>query len=134
MCDALIREADFVSIGTNDLVQYVLAADRSNPNLSDLYFSTHPSILRLIRMVISSANQFCKSVILCGESAADPLMIPLLLGLGIREFSVAARHIPFVKHTIRKWRILEACRLAESALEYTSTHDLKKFLLDETAR
>jgi phosphotransferase system enzyme I (PtsI) len=134
MCDALIKESDFVSIGTNDLVQYVLAADRSNPNISDLYFSTHPSILRLIRMVVNSANQFCKPVILCGESAADPMMIPLLLGMGIREFSVAARHIPFVKHTIRKWRILEACRLAENALEYTSAHDLKKFLLAETVR
>ena len=134
MCDALVQEADFLSIGTNDLVQYVLAADRSNPNISDLYFSTHPSILRLIRMVVSSANRFKKPVILCGESAADPMMIPLLLGLGIREFSVAARHIPLVKHTIRKWRILEACHLAEKALEYTAAHELKQFLTEQTAR
>ena len=64
MCDALVKEADFLSIGTNDLVQYVLAADRNNPNTSDLYFSTHPSILRLIRMVVSSANQARKPVLL----------------------------------------------------------------------
>lgn len=134
MCDALVQEADFLSIGTNDLVQYVLAADRSNPNISDLYFSTHPSILRLIRMVVASANQFRKPVILCGESAADPTMIPILLGLGIREFSVAARHIPLVKHTIRKWRIVEACRLAEMALQFTAAQELKHFLSTETTR
>ena len=128
ICDALVQEADFLSIGTNDLVQYVLAADRSNPAVSDLYFATHPSILRLIHMVVSSARRFNKPVIICGESAADPMMVPVLLGLGIREFSVAARHIPLVKHTIRKWRILEACRLAEQALEYTAAQDLRQFL------
>jgi len=134
MCDALAKEADFLSIGTNDLVQYVLAADRNNPNTSELYFSTHPSILRLIRMIVTSANSARKPVVLCGESAADPAMIPILIGLGIREFSVAARHIPLVKHTIRKWRILEACRLAEGALEYASAPELKQYLAAETAR
>lgn len=134
MCDALAEEVDFLSIGTNDLVQYILAADRSNSNTSDLYYTTHPSILRLIRMVVASANRARKPVILCGECAADPAMIPLLIGLGIREFSVAARHIPLVKHTIRKWRILEACRLAEGALEYPSAQELKQFLAAETAR
>ncbi|OGN64069.1 MAG: phosphoenolpyruvate--protein phosphotransferase [Chlamydiae bacterium RIFCSPHIGHO2_12_FULL_49_9] len=134
MCDALAQEADFLSIGTNDLVQYVLAADRSNPSTSDLYFSTHPSILRLIRMVVASANQSRKPVILCGETAADPSIIPILIGLGIREFSVAARHIPVVKHTIRKWRILEACRLAEGALEHASAQELKEYLAAETVR
>jgi phosphotransferase system enzyme I (PtsI) len=134
MCDALIDEMDFVSIGTNDLVQYILAADRSNPHTADLYFTTHPSVLRLIRMVVASANRAKKPVILCGECAADPMMIPLLIGLGIREFSVAARHIPLVKHTIRKWRILEACRLAENALEFPSAQELKEFLISETAR
>lgn len=134
MCDALAKETDFLSIGTNDLVQYVLAADRSNPHTSDLYFSTHPSMLRLIRMVVSSANHARKPVILCGEYAADLAMIPILIGLGIRELSVAARHIPLVKHTIRKWRILEACRLAEGALEHPSARDLKNFLATETIR
>lgn len=134
MCDSLALEVDFLSIGTNDLVQYILAADRSNSHTSDLYFSTHPSILRLIRMVVSSANSARKPVILCGETAADPAMIPLLIGLGIREFSVAARHIPIVKHTIRKWRILEACRLAEGALEYSSAKELGDYLAAETNR
>ncbi|MEN9654100.1 MAG: phosphoenolpyruvate-protein phosphotransferase [Chlamydiota bacterium] len=134
MCDALAEKADFLSIGTNDLVQYVLAADRSNPYTADLYYATHPSILRLIRMVVASANQARKPVILCGETAADPALIPILIGLGIREFSVASRHIPLVKHTIRKWRILEACRLAEGALEYMSAYDLKQYLNLEAVR
>lgn len=134
MSDALIEEVDFVSIGTNDLVQYVLAADRGNSHTAELYFSTHPSILRLIRMVVAAANQANKQVILCGECAADPTMIPLLIGLGIREFSVAARHIPLVKHTIRKWRIIEACRLAEGALEHPTAAELKNYLAAETVR
>lgn len=134
MCDAFAEEADFLSIGTNDLIQYALAADRSNTNTSELYYNTHPSILRLIRMVVVSAVRSRKPVILCGESAADPFTIPLLIGLGIREFSVAARHIPLVKHTIRKWRILDACRLAERALEYSSAQELKEFLATETMR
>lgn len=132
ICDALVQESDFISIGTNDLVQYVLAADRSNPAVSDLYFSTHPSILRLIHMIVNAANRYCKPAIVCGESAADPMMVPVLLGLGIREFSVAARHIPLVKHTIRKWRILEACKLAEEALEFTVAQDLREFLAAAT--
>ena len=134
MCDALAEEVDFLSIGTNDLVQYILAADRSNNYTADLYYSTHPSIIRLIRMVVASANSTRKPVIICGEHAADPSLIPLLIGLGIREFSVAARHIPIVKHTIRKWRILEACRLAEGALEYTSAKELSEYLAQETNR
>lgn len=134
MCDAIAKEADFLSIGTNDLVQYVLAADRANPHTSDLYYATHPSILRLIRMIVSYANAAHKPVILCGEIAADPMMIPILLGFGICEFSVAARHIPLVKHTVRKWRILEACRLAEGALVHGSAQELKEYLTQETMR
>jgi phosphoenolpyruvate-protein phosphotransferase (PTS system enzyme I) len=133
LCDALAKEADFLSVGTNDLVQYVLAADRNNILTTNIYSPAHPSILRLIRMIIASASSFKKPLLLCGESAADPVMIPLLLGLGIREFSVAARNIPLVKHIIRKWRILEACQLAEQALEYSCADDLKRFLEEKSS-
>jgi phosphoenolpyruvate-protein kinase (PTS system EI component) len=85
-------------------------------------------------MVVAAAHRARKPVILCGECAADPSVIPLLIGLGIRDFSVAARHIPLVKHTIRKWRIVDACRLSESALEYPGAQELKEFLLAETVR
>jgi phosphotransferase system enzyme I (PtsI) len=134
MCDALAKEADFLSIGTNDLVQYVMAADRSNPHTHELYFSMHPSILRLIRMVVASASAEKKPLIVCGECAADPTLIPILLGLGIRNFSVSARHIPPFIDTIRKWRILEACRVAEGALEHGSAGALKQYLAEETVR
>ena len=134
MCDAIAQEADFLSIGTNDLIQYILAADRTNPNTADLYYATHPSALRLIRMVVTSANEAKKPVILCGEAATDPLLIPVLLGFGIFEFSVASRHIPIVKNTIRKWRLIEACRLAEGALIPTSAKSLKEYLLKEAIR
>ncbi len=133
LCDALAKEADFLSVGTNDLVQYVLAADRNNLLTTNIYSPAHPSILRLIRMIVASATRFKKPLLLCGESAADPVMIPLLLGLGIREFSVSARNIPIVKHVIRKWRILEACQLAEQALEYSCVDDLKEFLGERMA-
>lgn len=133
LCDAMAKEADFLSVGTNDLVQYVLAADRNNVLTSHIYSPAHPSILRLIRMIVASASRFKKPLLLCGESAADPVMIPLLLGLGIREFSVASRNIPMVKHIIRKWRILDACQLAEQALEFSCADDLKRFLEEKVA-
>ncbi len=128
MSDLIAQEADFLSIGTNDLVQYVLAADRSNPNTSDLYFSSHPSVLRLIRLVVSHAYAAQKPVIVCGEIAADPLMIPVLLGFGISDFSVAARHIPLAKHTVRKWSLADSCKLAEGALNQPSSAELKQYL------
>jgi phosphotransferase system enzyme I (PtsI) len=134
LCDELAKTADFLSVGTNDLVQYVLASDRWNNDMTaHFYTPAHPSILRLLRMIIASANRFKKQLLLCGESASDPLLIPLLLGLGIREFSVAARSIPLVKHVIRKWRILDACQLAEQALEYSCAEDLKRFLEERVA-
>lgn len=128
ICDFIVREVDFISIGTNDLEQFVLAADRNNPHISSLYSGVHPGLLRLIRMIVSSAGAAHKPVFLCGECVADPALIPVLMGLGIREFSVALNHIPLVKHTIRKWRILEACRLAEGALEQASASDLREYL------
>jgi phosphotransferase system enzyme I (PtsI) len=134
MSDVLAQEADFFSIGTNDLVQYVLAADRHNPNTSSLYFSTHPSILRLIRTVVKAANAAEKPVILCGECAADPMMIPLLIGLGIRQFSVATRHIPLVKHTVLKWGTSDASQLAEEAMRRTNVQELSAYLQEKTAR
>jgi phosphotransferase system enzyme I (PtsI) len=134
LADSLSEEVDFLSIGTNDLIQYVLAADRNNPLVNELYTPVHPSVLRLIRFVVTSAEKCNKPLVLCGESAADPMMIPLLLGLGVREFSVAARHLPLVKHVIRKWRIVEACCFAEQALACGSAQELKRLLEERGGR
>jgi phosphoenolpyruvate-protein phosphotransferase (PTS system enzyme I) len=131
MSDCIAQEVDFLSIGTNDLVQYMLAADRSNPQTSDLYHAMHPSVLRMIRTIVTNANMARKPLILCGEIATDPTLIPILLGFGISEFSVAPRLIPAVKETIRQWRLLEACRFAEGALATSSAQELKEYLSDE---
>ena len=93
IADLLAKECDFLSIGTNDLVQYSLAVDRSNNTLSHLYMPTHPSVLRLIKMVVSEANHQHIPVTVCGEVAADPRFTQLLLGLGVHELSVASRYL-----------------------------------------
>ncbi len=128
LADVLAQEADFLSIGTNDLIQYVMAADRNNPHVHELYFPVHPSVLRLIRIVVAAAERSHRPLTLCGESAADPRTIPILLGLGIRIFSVAGCHVGLVKDTLRKWTIIEACRRAEAALAASSASELKELL------
>lgn len=128
MCDALAQESDFLSIGTNDLMQYILAVDRSNPNMNYLYSPAHPCILRLIRMIVHSSNRYKKPLILCGEIAADPLFIPILIGLGIRRFSVSARLVPEIKYVIRKITLLDACKAAEKAFQCRSGEELEHFI------
>lgn len=97
LADEWAREADFLSIGTNDLVQYTMAADRNNPHTAQLYQPHHPSLLRLIRGVVEACAEAGKPLLLCGESAADPKLVPLFWELGVRRFSVAVRHIPALK-------------------------------------
>jgi len=128
MSDLIVKEVDFLSIGTNDLVQYSLAADRTNPHLDYLSSPAHPSILRLIRMIVSAANSHQKRLILCGEMASNPKFIPLLLGFGIREFSVSARFIPMIKHTVRKLSIVESNQFAEKAFDFSCTEELTRFI------
>ena len=100
VADQLAREADFFSIGTNDLIQYSLAVDRANEHVSYLYQPLHPAILRLIQMVIEAAKGRDIPVTMCGEMAGDPLVVPVLLGLGLRELSMSAVAIPEVKNVI----------------------------------
>ncbi len=117
--DLLAKECDFLSIGTNDLVQYSLAVDRGNNALSSFYNPAHPGIIRLIKMVVNEANKQGIPVTVCGEIAADPKFIPLLLGLGVHELSVASRFIPIVKQAIRSTSIVEASLLAEKSMDVT---------------
>jgi len=134
VADLLAKECDFLSIGTNDLVQYTLAVDRSNSNLSELYSPTNPSILRLIRLIVSEANHHGIPVTVCGEVAADPRFTPLLLGLGVHELSVASRYLPIVKHAIRNTSIVAASKLAEEALLLDSAADIEELLNREYQR
>ncbi|MFA7403622.1 MAG: phosphoenolpyruvate--protein phosphotransferase [Pelobacteraceae bacterium] len=126
--DYLIQEVDYVSIGTNDLIQYTLAADRNNASVRQYYDPFHPAILHSIKRVADSANKAGKKVSLCGEMAADPLCALLLAGMGIREFSLSAPSIPVVKQALRN-NSFEACRrLARAALACRNSADMARCL------
>ncbi len=132
--DLLAKECDFLSIGTNDLVQYTLAVDRTHTFLNHLYTPAHPAVVRLIRYVVSEANRAHVPVCICGEIAADPRYTPLLLGLGIQELSIAPRHLPTIKNAIRKTSIVGATRLAEAVLKLSSAAEIEQFLTNEYQR
>jgi phosphotransferase system enzyme I (PtsI) len=127
--DLLAKECDFLSIGTNDLVQYSLAVDRTDHAMSHHYTPTHPSVLRLIRLVAEEAGALGVPVSICGEIAADPKYTALLLGLGINELSVSLRFLPMIKQTVRQTSILEAYALAEKALSLGTSEEIDELLL-----
>ena len=118
--DALAKQVKFFSLGTNDLIQYSLAVDRLNEKIAHLYEPTHPAILRLIRMTADAAHKQGIWVGVCGEMASEPLLIPLLLGLGVNELSVAPQFVPQIKYLIRRLKLEEARQLAEFALQCES--------------
>jgi phosphotransferase system enzyme I (PtsI) len=118
--DALARRVKFFSIGTNDLIQYSLAVDRLNEKIAHLYEPTHPAILRLIKMTAEAAHKHNIWVGVCGEMASEPLLIPLLLGLGVNELSVAPQFVPPIKYLIRRLKLEEAQQLAAFALNCES--------------
>src|SRR5450755_3097453 len=114
---ALVKEVDFLSLGTNDLVQYVLAADREDETVADYYQPLHPAIVRLLWSVAEAARNAGRPLTICGEMASDSRYTELLLGLGLRELSVAPGEMPEVKNAIRKVTIADARALAAEALE-----------------
>jgi phosphotransferase system enzyme I (PtsI) len=116
MADVLAREAEFFSIGTNDLIQYTLAIDRGNRSLAPLASPFHPAILRMIRQVSRAASTHAVPVALCGAMASDPLAAVLLVGLGLRELSMEAAAIPEIKEALRRVTTTDCERAAEAAL------------------
>ncbi len=128
MSNLIARECDFLSIGTNDLVQYTLAADRATEELNSYYKPTHPSILRMIKHIVQEANYHNIPVSLCGEMASDPHIIPLLLGLGIRKLSCSSRFIPEVKKLVSKLSIEKLKSFTEEALSLETAHEVEAFL------
>ncbi len=124
VADSLAKRLKFFSIGTNDLIQYSLAVDRMNEKIAHLYEPTHPAIVRLLKTAVDAAHNHKLWVSVCGEMASDPVLAPLLLGLGVDELSVAPALVPPVKYLIRQLKFTEAQRLAEFALESESAADI----------
>lgn len=128
IADRLAEVVDFFSIGTNDLAQYTLAADRTNTSVTTLADALHPAVLRLIRMVIEAARAHRRQVGICGELAADPLAVPVLLGMGLDELSMSARVIPLIKQAIRHYTLAEARSIATHALALSSASEVRNYL------
>lgn len=131
IADLLAKECDFLSIGTNDLVQYSLAVDRSNHAQQRYYTPTDPGVIRLIKMIVNEANKEGIPVSICGEIAADPRFTPLLLGLGVHELSLSSRHIPLIKNAVRNISIVDATALAKHVLSLTTAQDILDLLVEE---
>jgi phosphotransferase system enzyme I (PtsP) len=128
IADILVREVDFFSIGTNDLIQYTLAADRNNPKVKKYFDPYHPAVLSSIRRVAEVAQRAEKGVSLCGEMAADPMNAVLLLGMGITEFSLAAPSIPLVKQALHKVTLAQARKIAQAALSLESASAVRNYI------
>jgi phosphotransferase system enzyme I (PtsI) len=122
--DIIAPHTDFFSLGTNDLIQYAIAVDRVNEQVAYLYQPTHPAILRLISKVVQVARTFNKDVGVCGEMAADPLLCPLLVGMGVNEVSIPPSAVPVVKDAIRSLTQEEVTDLADSALAMKSAGEV----------
>ena len=122
--NSLACEADFLSIGTNDLIQYALAVDRVNEKVAYLYEPTHPAILRLLKMVADAAHANHIWVGVCGEMAGDVALVPLLLGLGMDELSAAATVVPRVKRAVQSLTIPECRELVEETLKLNTASEI----------
>jgi phosphotransferase system enzyme I (PtsI) len=134
MADVLAREVDFFSIGTNDLIQYTLAADRNNENVANLYNPADPAVLRLIKRVVEAAQREQIEVNVCGEMSGEPLYAPLLVGLGLRQLSATPRKIPEIKRVIRQLKVSEAEQLADRVLQMETARQVGNYLRDQLRR
>ena len=134
LAEEFAREVDFFSIGTNDLIQYTLACDRSDPSVANLYRSGDPSILRLIQMVLRAAEKYGKSVTVCGQMSSEPRFIPLLLGMGLRSLSATPQAIPRLKEVVRNLSISEAVRISQHASSLDLARDVEHYLQGELSR
>ena len=132
LADHIAREADFFSIGTNDLIQYTLAVDRDNDAVAPLFQQFHPAVLQSLKAIITAGHRRNVWVGMCGEMAGDPLATILLVGLGLDEFSVAPAILPEIKKIIRSVKGSEAKRIAERALAMENEEEIRAFLTERT--
>ncbi len=129
--DLIAPEVDFLALGTNDLVQYTLAVDRANETVADLFRPHHPAILRMISRVVEAGRSSRRPVSVCGEMAADPALFLLLLGLGVREFSMGPRSVPALKEVARSCSASEAARMARAALSLSTPDEVAALISQE---
>jgi phosphotransferase system enzyme I (PtsI) len=134
MLDALIKEVDFVSIGTNDLVQYTLAVDRGNKDVADLYNACDPAVLRLLRRSLDVANEAGVPANMCGQMSGSVMYTQLLLGLGLRQLSVPPSAIPEVKQVCRSVSVAECRLIADKVLAMDGVREVKAYLRDQLRR
>ncbi len=134
MAEPMAREVNFFSIGTNDLIQYTLAADRTNETVAALYNAGDPAVLRLIELVVKAAHKHGTEVSVCGEMSGEPLYTMLLLGMGLRQLSVTPHNIPEIKKVIRSISLDEAKQVAQEALRLETARDVNNYLREQTRR
>jgi phosphotransferase system enzyme I (PtsI) len=128
--DLLIKEVDYLSIGTNDLIQYYLAVDRSNEFVSYLYKPLHPSILRLIKSIIETSQKEGKEITVCGEMAADPLSAIVLLGFGLKKFSMNPIFIPRIKKALRSVEQKTVKRIVQKAITLKTAQEIEEYIIE----
>lgn len=134
LADVIAREVDFFSVGTNDLVQYTLAADRNNENVAGLYNAADPAVLRLIKMVVDAGDKYDVPVNVCGEMSGEPMYAPLLVGLGIRQLSATPRKIPDIKQAVRGLTVADAEKVAAEALRMETAREVTAYLREQLRR
>ena len=127
----VVKEVDFASIGTNDLCQYLCAADRMNSAVEPYYQSYHPAMFTLINNIIKTFNKEGKSISVCGELASDPLAVPVLIGFGIRKLSMGAASVPVIKRIIADLTVKQAEQIAKKVLNFSTATEAEKFLTEQ---
>jgi len=130
LCKELSREADFISIGTNDLIQYLLGVDRTNVQVADFYISYHPAVFRVLKRIVHSAQRWNCDISVCGDTATDPVMLTFFLGIGLRKFSVEPRMLVKVWERIGKTTISDAEAFAKKILKLPTIKKIRHFLKD----
>ncbi len=128
VADELAKEADFLSIGSNDLIQYILAVDRTNEQVSNLYLAHHPAILRAINRIVTAARTHGKDVSICGDLAADPRMLPFLLGVGLKNFSIDIVNAPTVQRLVNATSLKGAKAFADALLKFGRVSKVEAYL------
>jgi phosphotransferase system enzyme I (PtsI) len=134
VADLLAQESDFLSVGTNDLIQYALAIDRVNEHVGYLYHPLHPAILRMVRYVVDAGHAAGVRVGMCGEMAGEPMFALVLLGLGLDELSMNSTAIPVVKSVLRGTSLTTAKEMAEAALAMKTAAEIEAFVQDTMSK